>query len=141
MKVIGIDIAGRDVRIIALEEQEDRSITNYTGKYKPIRLEDDDNAANVILFKATLFATIQSFSPEVIIINYRDSNASGKYSPSSISFKIEGLIQLYDNASICFTKPQTLAAFYKRNNLEITTEYVYQKDALRLAYHYLKTKN
>jgi hypothetical protein len=141
MKVIGIDIASREVRIIALDEQEAGVIHNYTGKYKPIKLEDDDNAANVVLFKATLFATIQSFNPEVIIINYRDCNASGKYSPSSISFKIEGLIQLYDKASICFTKPQTISAFYKKNNLEIATEFGYQKDALKLAYHYLKTKN
>ena len=71
MKVIGIDIAGRDVRIIALEKSSG-TIINYTRKYKPIRLEDDEIAKNVILFKNTLFATIDSFSPDVIVINYRD---------------------------------------------------------------------
>lgn len=139
MKVIGVDIAGRDVRIIALEKSYG-TIINYTRKYKPIRLEDDEIAENVILFKNTLFATIESFSPDVIVINYRDSKAGGKYAPSAISFKTEGLIQLYDKASIVFTKPQTISAFFKKNSLELTTDYVYQQDALRLAYHYLKTK-
>lgn len=139
MKVIGVDISGRDVRIIALEKA-DGKITNYTRNYKPIRLEDDEVAENVILFKDTLFATIESFTPDVIVINFRDSKASGKYAPSAISFKIEGLIQLYNKAIICFTKPQTIAAYFKKNILELTPEYVYQMDALKLAFHYIKTK-
>lgn len=138
MKAIGIDISGRDVRIIALDNSSGE-VVNYTGKYKPIRLDDDEKAENVVLFKNTLFATIESFSPDVIIINYRDPNASGKYAPSSISFKIEGLIQLYENAHVIFTKSQTLAAFFKKNTLDISTDYNYQIDALKLAYHYLKS--
>lgn len=138
MKVIGIDISGRDVRIISLDN-ENGDIVNRTGKYKPIRLEDDDKAENTILFKDTLFATIESFSPDIIVINFRDPKAGGRYAPSAISFKIEGLIQLYENASVCFTKPQTIAAFFKKNSLEISIDYKYQIDALKLAYHYLKT--
>lgn len=137
MKVVGIDISGRDVRIIALDNRCGE-IVNYTGKYKPIRLDDDEIAENVILFKNTLFATIESFSPEVIVINYRAPKGTGKYAPSSISFKIEGLIQLYESAKVLFTKPQTIAAFFKKNSLDITTDYSYQIDALKLAYHYLK---
>lgn len=139
MKVIGIEISGRDVRIVALENV-DGVITNYSGKYKPIRLEDDEIAENVVLFRNTLFATLESFTPEIIVINYRDSKATGKYAPSAISFKIEGLIQLYDKATITFTKPQTIAAFYKKNSVDITPDYSYQTYALRLADHYLKTK-
>lgn len=137
MKVVGIDISGRDVRLIALDNSSGE-IVNYTGKYKPIRLDDDENADNVILFKNTLFATIESFSPNAVVINYRDPKGSGKYAPSSISFKIEGLIQLYENATVLFTKPQTIAAFFKKNGLDITTDYNYQIDALKLAYHYIK---
>lgn len=139
MKVIGVDISGRDVKIIALEKS-DGAIINYTRKYKPIRLEDDEISENVILFKDTLFATIESFSPDVIVVNFRDSKAGGKYAPAAISFKIEGLIQLYNKAGIVFTKPQTISAFFKKNSLDLTTDYVYQLDALKLAFHYLKTK-
>lgn len=138
MKVIGIDISGRDVRIIALNDSTG-TIENCTGKYKPIRLEDDNVAQNTIFFKNTLFATIESFTPDVIVYNYRDPKAVGKYAPSSISFKIEGLIQLYENAEICYTKPQTISAYFKKNKLDLETEYKYQTDALKLAYHYFKT--
>ena len=138
MKVIGIEISGRDVRIIALDNSTGE-IVNCTEKYKPIKLEDDEVAENVLLFKNTLFATLESFSPDVIVFNYRNPNASGKYAPSAISFKIEGLIQLYENAEIYSTKSQTLAAFYKKNKLDISTDYNYQLNALKLAYHYIKT--
>jgi len=140
MKVLGLEISGRDVRIIALEKAEG-VISNYTGKYKPIRLEDDENSGNVLLFKNTLFATLESFSPDIVVMNFRDSKASGKYAPSAISFKIEGLIQLYDKAIICFAKPQTISAFFKKNSLEFTPEYSYQTYVLKLAFHHLKTKN
>lgn len=139
MNIVGIDISGREVRIIALKK-EGEVITNYTGKYKPIKLEDDENAENVILFRDTLFATLNSFTPDIIVINYRDSKATGKYAPSAISFKIEGLIQLYDKAKIFFTKPQTIAAYFKKNSIELIPSYSYQTDALKLAYHYIKTK-
>lgn len=138
MKVLGVDIASRDVRIIALEKAEG-IIVNYTGKYKPLKLEDDERSENVALFKNTLFAIFENYSPDVIVINYRDSSANGKYAASPISFKVEGLIQLYEKAKICFTKPQTITAFYKKNELELESDFAYQKDALKLAFHYLKT--
>jgi len=138
MKVIGLEISGREVRIIALDNS-DGAIVNCTKKYKPIKLEDDEDASNVLLFKNTLFATLGSFSPDVIVFNYRNPNASGKYAPSAISFKIEGLIQLFENAKIYSTKSQTLAAFYKKNKIDISTDYNYQLIALKLAYHYIKT--
>jgi hypothetical protein len=137
MKVIGVDISGRDVRIVALDNSNGE-IVNCTGKYKPIKLEDDEKAENVMLFKNMLFATLESFSPSAIVINHRNPNAGGKYAPSPISFKIEGLIQLYEDATVCFTSKQTIAAFFKKNSLEIAVDYNYQKDALKLAYHYLK---
>jgi|694.fasta_scaffold102897_2 hypothetical protein len=138
MKVIGLEISGREVRIITLDNTTG-VIENCTKKYKPIKLEDDEDARNVLLFKNTLFATLDSFSPDVIVFNYRNPNASGKYAPSAISFKIEGLIQLYENAKIHSTKSQTLAAYYKKNKIDISTDFNYQLIALKLAYHYIKT--
>jgi hypothetical protein len=138
MKVIGVDISGRDVRLVALANCSG-DIVNFTGKYKPLRLEDDDKAENVLLFKNALFATLENYSPDAIVINFRDPNATGKYAPSPLSFKIEGIIQLYENAIVCFTKPQTIAAFYKKNSLDIAPAYTYQKDALKIAFHHLKT--
>ena len=139
MRVLGVEISGREVRLGALEEI-DSVISNCTGKYKPVYLENDDSAENVILFKTTLHAIFDGYNPDVIVIKYRNPNGKGKHAPSPISFKIEGLIQIYDKSQICFTKPQTISAFYKKNALEIVVDYNYQEDAIKLSHHYLKTK-
>lgn len=134
MKVLGVDISGRDVRIVALENGGDE-IVNNTGDYKPLRLDGDDSPDTVKLFKNTLFATFDGFAPDVIVYNSR--NTTGKFAGSAISFKIEGLIQLYETATVVSVKAQTLAAFYKKNELPVACKYGYQEDALRIAYHYL----
>lgn len=136
MKILGIEISGREVRIIALEKKGDE-IINYTNDYKPVKLEDDEVSFNVGLFKNTLHSTFDSFAPDSIVIKYRNPNGKGQQAPSPISFKIEGIIQLYDKAEIVFTKPQTISAFYKKNNLPMTCQYGYQNEALKIAFHYL----
>lgn len=138
MKVLGIEIYGREIRIIALEKKG-IEIVNYTNSYKPIKLEDDEIASNVILFKNTLHSTFDAFAPDVIVIKYRNPNGKGQQAPSPISFKIEGIIQLYDKANIIFVKPQTLSAFYKKNELLVKVDFGYQNEALKVAFHYLKT--
>ncbi len=139
MKVLGVEIYGREVRLGALEETNG-IVSNYTGKYKPVSLENDDTADNVILFKTTLHAIFDGYNPDVIVIKYRNPNGKGMHAPSPLSFKIEGLIQIYDKAQIYFTKPQTTSAFYKKNHMDIAFDYSYQEDAIKLAHHYLKTK-
>jgi hypothetical protein len=137
MKTLGIEISGREVRIVALEKKED-NIIDYTGKYKPITLEDDEISNNVILFKNTLFSVFDNFSPDEIVIKYRNPKGKGLHAPSPISFKIEGLIQIYPEAKISFVNPTTLAAFYKKNKLELKPSYSYQNDAMKIAYHFIK---
>lgn len=138
MKVLGIEISGREVRIVALEKSAE-GIVDYTGTYKPIKLEDDEISENVILFRNTLFAAFDNLAPNTIAIKYRNPNGKGQQAPSPISFKIEGLIQTYSNVDIKFTKPQTIAAFFKKNSIDIKPNYSYQTEALKIAFHYLKT--
>ena len=138
MKVLGIEISGREVRIVALKK-EGSEIVDYTEKYKPIVLEDDEFSENVLLFRNTLFAAFHSFAPNTIVIKYRNPNGKGQQAPSPISFKIEGLIQTYNNVEIKFTKPQTTAAYFKKNPITIKPNYSYQTEALKVAYHFLKT--
>lgn len=135
MKVLGVDISGREVRIVALENGGD-AIVNNTGTYKPLKLNGDENADTLKLFKNTLFATFDGFGPDVIVYNSR--NSTGKFAGSAMSFKIEGLIQLYENAEVVSTKAQTIAAFYKKNELPVACEFGYQEDAMKLAFHYLE---
>lgn len=138
MKVLGIEISGREVRIIALENSNG-GIIDYTGTYKPIKLEDDEISDNVILFKNTLFATFDNFSPDEIVIKYRNPKGKGLQAPSPISFKIEGIIQVYQDSRISFISPNTIAAFYKKNNLELKPNFGYNLEALKIAFHHIKT--
>ncbi len=84
-----------DKVIIAALRKEADEIKNFTGSYKPILMEDDNDAANVILFRNALFATFDSFNPFVILIKTRNPKGKGSYAPSPISFKVEGIIQTY----------------------------------------------
>ncbi|MCD8529314.1 MAG: DUF3010 family protein [Flavobacterium sp.] len=113
MKVLGVEISGREVRVVALEKSSE-GIIDYTGKYKPIILEGDEISGNVILFKNTLFAAFDSFAPNVIVVKYRNPNGKGPQAPSPISFKIEGLIQMYPNVDIKFTKPQNNYCIFQK---------------------------
>ncbi|OYU79942.1 MAG: hypothetical protein CFE23_11855 [Flavobacterium sp. BFFFF1] len=139
MKVLGIEISGREVRIVALEGNNG-DITDYTDKYKPVKLEDDEIAENVVLFKNALFAAFENFSPDEIVIKYRNPKGKGLHAPSPISFKIEGIIQLYNKAKISLVNPSTIAAFYKKNTLELNAQHGYQAEALKIAFHHIKTK-
>jgi hypothetical protein len=138
MKVLGIEIKGRKVVIVALEKNAG-TIKDITGTYKPILLENDIEARNLRLFKDTLFACLDNFSPDAIVVKYRNPNGKGDRTPSPISFKIEGLIQLYDKCPIILTFPQTISAFYKKSRLNIKTKYTYQSEAIKYAYHHLST--
>jgi hypothetical protein len=137
MKVLGIEISGREVRVVALEKKEN-DIIDYTEKYKPIALEDDEISNNVILFKNTLFSVFDNFAPNEIVIKYRNPKGKGLHAPSPISFKIEGLIQIYSEAKVSFVNPATLAAYYKKNKLELNPSFGYQNEALKIAYHFIK---
>ncbi len=82
MKKLGIEIKGREVRIVALEKGSNGEINDVTGNYKPIKLEDDENAQNVILFRKSLHATFESFNPtseELIILNQTKFNELKSY--------------------------------------------------------------
>lgn len=133
---IGIDIDGRKVIIAALRK-EDGEIKNFTGNYKPILLEDDNKAPNVILFRNTLFATFDSYSPSLILIKTRNPKGKGSYAPSPISFKVEGIIQTYEKCAVRMVAPQTIAAYFKKNTATSAPTFGYQSDAFNLAYHYL----
>lgn len=138
-KILGVEIFGRQVRLVAIKHDDENNIVNYTGTYKPIELKDDENAANVLAFKNALYASFDSFDPDHIVIKYRNPNGKGNNAPSPISFKIEGIIQLYNQATITFVHPNTLTAHYKKNSLDIPVDFNYQTEAIKAAYHFIKT--
>jgi hypothetical protein len=143
LKVLGIEIKGREIRIVALEDNGG-IITDVTGNYKPIKLEDDENAENVKLFKNALHATLSNFDADIIAIRWRNpkpvrgDQSENNNSSSPISFKIEGLIQIYENSKVNLVKPQSSTAYVKKNPLPFDPKYGYQSEALKIAFYQIK---
>ncbi|MDB4087989.1 DUF3010 family protein [Flavobacteriales bacterium] len=130
MKTIGIEISNKKVIFIALE-QRNGSFVNITGKRKSMELEDDRNGEELKSFMNELHSYFDSINPDKIGIVTRMTK--GKFAASPISFKIEGLIQLYNKISIDFVTPQALTAYFKKNELPLPLDHKYQEKAMKMA--------
>ena len=65
-------------------------------------------------------------------------NKKGKFAGGAVSFKMEGLIQLYEKKNIRLISPHTLRSFQKKENPQIIPKYKYQNKAYLLALYLLK---
>lgn len=142
MRVIGVEIKGREVRLGVLESQNG-NITDITGNYKRFKLEDDEVYQNVILFRNSLFAILDNFNPNIIVIKWRNPKPAKGFQQennlgsSPISFKIEGLIQIYEKVEVSIVKPQTVTAYIKKTPLTFKPKYDYQEEAMKVAFYHI----
>lgn len=134
MKVLGIELSAQEV-IVAAMQHNGGVFTDLTGKVKPFQFENGEDGENVRMFKNTLHALFDNISPDFIVVNWRNANASGKYAPSPISFKIEGLIQLYEKCPVILLNPATLRAYIKKNKLPIAPRNKHQTNAMEMAFY------
>ena len=128
MKIIGIEISNKKVILVTLEKTNGIFV-NITGK-KYMELEDDRDAQKLRNFMNALHSYFDSIDPDKIGILTR--MAKGKFSASPVSFKIEGLIQLYKKRDVEFVTPQALTAYFKKNEIQFTIDHKYQEKAMRL---------
>ena len=96
-----------------------------------MELEDDRNGEELKSFMNELHSYFDSINPDKIGIVTRMTK--GKFAASPISFKIEGLIQLYNKISIDFVTPQALTAYFKKNELPLPLDHKYQEKAMKMA--------
>jgi hypothetical protein len=145
MRVIGIEIFGKEVRYVVLDDTGGQ-IKDITESYKRPILEDDDDSQAVKMFRNVLFATFDRYQPDRIIFKWRNSRSTKTFQqeddllPSPMSFKIEGLIQTYDSLMVTVVPPQRISAFLKDSPLPLTPAYEYQTEAMRVAYYGLKAR-
>ena len=78
-----------------------------------------------------------SIKADKIGVLARNAKAKGKMMPSPISFKLEGILQLYEKQDIEFVWPQSLSAYFKKHEMEGEFEKKYQGDGFRVAYYLL----
>ena len=131
MKTIGIEISNKKVICVILAKHEDQSYVNLTGKQKTFELNDDRNGEELQMFMDKLHSHFDSINPDKIGIVTRQTK--GKFAASPVSFKIEGLIQLYKKTEIDFVTPQALTAYFKKNELPLELDHKYQEKAMKMA--------
>lgn len=136
MKVLGIEIKGTCAIFCALEE--DSQINDITGKITKLEIKDDENSKEIHEFVDILHSHFDEMQFDKIAILKRVKSVKARFPPSPISFKLEGLIQMYKNAEIDFISPQTIRAYFKKNPNTFNLKYDYQKASSELANYLLK---
>lgn len=100
-------------------------------------MQDDESSSDVQTFYDTITAFFNENNIQAIGIKKR--NKRGDYAGGAISFKMEGLIQLYKKCTVSLLPAATIAAKIRKSNPAIpSTIYQYQKDAFEAAYALLR---
>ena len=136
MKTLGIDINGNTAVFCSVEEND--SIVDITGKMTKLELKDDESSQEVHEFVDVIHSHFNEMQFDKIAILKRAKSLKAKFPVSPISFKLEGLIQTYIESEIDFIAPQTISAYFKKNQKVFKPKYAYQNSAADLAYYLLK---
>lgn len=131
--VCGIEIVGSKA-IFTILEKRNGDIQDITGNFRKLQLKNDENCNEIRSFSETIKSLFDNLNPKRIGIIKR--NKSGQFSGSTISFKIEGLIQIYEKNNVELISPHTLRKFQKEKLPVITPQCKFQENSCLLA-HYL----
>lgn len=134
MKAIGIQIKSSEAILVVLEKDEKGNIfqTTESSKYG---ISDPSKPNQIKQFRDQINSAFDSIYPSRIGIVSRNANGKGQRAPSPISFKLEGIIQLYEKLEIEIIWPQTTIAYFKTNPKVLKANNKYQEDAFDLAYY------
>lgn len=139
MKTIGIQIKSNETIMVVLSKDKEGNITQSQDSTK-FKLDDPTQPEQVKQFKDQINSFFDSVKPQKIGVVARNSNSKVKPSPSPISFKLEGIIQLYEKTQIELIWKKTTDAFFKKNEKVLSSEKGYQTDAFDLAYYLIENK-
>ncbi len=133
MKAIGIQIQGNEVILVVLEKDAKGSITQLSQSVK-FGVTDHTSNLQVRQFRDQITATFDTINPDVIGVIARNASTSSRMKSSPVSFKLEGILQLYASKEVEFVWPQSIVPFLKKHPLTISPKNKYQQDALELAF-------
>ncbi|MBL7839395.1 MAG: DUF3010 family protein [Cyclobacteriaceae bacterium] len=139
MKVLGIQIKSKEAILVILTQDGSGNIVQ-TDECTTFEITDIYNSNHVKQFRNQINIAFDTIKPHRIGICKRNENGKGMMAPSPVSFKLEGIIQLYDKIDVEFVAPQTTKAFLKKNTCSIVPSKKYQQDAFDVAYYLLTAK-
>lgn len=131
MQVCGIEIKGSEA-IIAIAHLQDGEFLHVPTETKRIALAGDEDAANVRSFADLVAGFMRDRKILKIAVKKRVKN--GQFAGGSITFKIEGVLQLLKDCSVELVSAQTIAAQDRRHSFPVPASLnKYQAEAFRTA--------
>ncbi len=113
MTTCGIEMSGSEARLVLLNGTK-TSFAHNDIEPRKIKLTDDENPEEVKAFRESIFAFFRENQVALIVIKKRGKR--GEYSGGPVGFKLEGIIQLYEECPITLTAPQTISAAQKNHS-------------------------
>ncbi|MBI5847199.1 MAG: DUF3010 family protein [Nitrospirae bacterium] len=102
-----MEMAASEARLVILNGTKN-GFSHIAVNPPKIVLANDENPEEVKAFQDTAYAFLRENGVETIAIKKR--NKRGEFSGGPVSFKLEGVIQLYAGCPVSLFSPQTIAA-------------------------------
>ena len=136
MTICGIEMFGSEARLVLL--QGDKSDFSHVDvKPKKLILADDENPEEVKAFRDSIFAFFRE--NDVTLIAIKKRGKKGEYSGGPVGFKLEGIIQLYEDCTVKLVAAQTISATQRKDSPDKPdTLLKYQHNAFETAYSVLQ---
>ncbi len=135
MKVIGIHIDKIKAICVVLETDGYDGIKILSAQCKIFILKNDMDNVSVRAFQEEMHSWFDNIQAERIVILARQTK--GRFRSAPLSFKIEGLIQCYEEIDIEFVSGPKVTAFFRKNDFDLSPEFDYQESAAKVAYFLL----
>jgi hypothetical protein len=135
MRVVGIQIKSSEAILVVLNMENDGTVLQTSQSVK-FGISESQDSIQVRQFRDQVNATLDSIKPDKIVLLARQHR--GMKAASPLSFKLEGIIQLYEKSPIEFIAPQTVQAYKKKYTIDIDPKQKQQRDAFDAAYIVIK---
>ena len=137
MRVCGVELKAADAIVVVLEGNKESFEIVDTGVQK-ISLRDTNNSEDVQAFHEAIHAFVQKHQIDKIGIKKR--NTKGRFAGGATSFKMEGIIQLAQDATVALIAPASIASTIKKEEPPAANKlFTYQKGAYETAYTLLRS--
>lgn len=120
MRVCGIELKSNYTVLTLIDYSSDDIVDYIDLKIKKITLEDDENTNNVISYLKEINTFFDDNQVEKIVIKKRSKK--GAFSGGAVTFKMEGLIQLYSKAQISLLSAQSISSYERKNEIQFPSK-------------------
>ena len=132
MTICGIELSASEAILTLLKgNKEDYKLVDVEPR--KIKIVNDTDQNEIKAFRDSIFAFFRENSVSNIYIKKRVKR--GNYAGGPTSFKLEGIIQLYDECPVSLIPPQTISSTNRHRHNTIPSEIRrYQHIAFETAY-------